>query len=102
MANIVTLTGGRDSGSANGSWIRGRNTCLALGAGNPPYTTDLTSIICISKAFHLLKTRLKANNPPNKQELKRAAVQAWQSITKEDTQLLVMSIGHQLQAVIDC
>ena len=45
MANIVTLTGGRDSGSANGSGIRGRNMCLAPGAGNPRNATDITQII---------------------------------------------------------
>ena len=39
MANIVTLSGGRDSGSANCSQIRGRNTCLTPGAGNPHYAT---------------------------------------------------------------
>ena len=42
MANSVTLTGGRDSGSADGSRIRGRNTCLAPGVGNPRYATDVT------------------------------------------------------------
>ncbi len=34
-------------------------------------------------AFHLLKTKLKAESPTNKQQLKSAAAQAWQSITKE-------------------
>ena len=43
MANIVMLTGGRDTGSANGSRIRGRNTCLAPGAGNPCYATATIS-----------------------------------------------------------
>ena len=42
MANSVTLTVGRESGSANGSRIRGRNTCLA---GNPCYTTAPTHIL---------------------------------------------------------
>uniref|UniRef100_A0A0E9U5B5 Uncharacterized protein n=1 Tax=Anguilla anguilla TaxID=7936 RepID=A0A0E9U5B5_ANGAN len=30
------------------------------------------------------------------------AIQAWHSITKEDTQNLVMSMVHRLQAVIVC
>ena len=44
---------------------------------------------------HILKGKLKATNHWNKQELKRAAVQAWHSITREDTQHLVMSMGHR-------
>ena len=43
MANIVALTGGRDSRSANGSGIRGRNMCLAPGAGNPRYATEYSA-----------------------------------------------------------
>ncbi|MBN3305184.1 TEP1 protein, partial [Amia calva] len=39
-------------------------------------------------SFHLLKAKLKAKQPKNKQELKTAAVQAWQSITREETQHL--------------
>ncbi len=35
-------------------------------------------------AFHLLKTKLKAERPTNKQQLKSDAVKAWQSITKEE------------------
>ncbi len=33
------------------------------------------------RAFHLLKTKLKAERPTNKQQLKSAAVKTWQSIT---------------------
>uniref|UniRef100_A0A0E9TYU1 Uncharacterized protein n=1 Tax=Anguilla anguilla TaxID=7936 RepID=A0A0E9TYU1_ANGAN len=31
-----------------------------------------------------------------------AAVQAWQRITREYTQHLVMSLGHRIKAVIAC
>jgi hypothetical protein len=50
----------------------------------------------------LQKAKLKAKCPKNKQELKTAAVKAWRSITREETQHLVMSMGYTLQAVIDC
>ncbi len=53
-------------------------------------------------AFHLLKTKLKGKYPKNKQELKTVAVEAWQSITRDETQHLVMSMRSRLQAVIDC
>ena len=59
----------------------------------PSQSPDL---IPIEHAFHLLKAkRLK-----NKQELKIAAVKAWQSITRKETQHLVMSMCSRLQAVI--
>ncbi len=35
--------------------------------------------------FHLLKTKLKGKMPQNKQELKTVAVEAWQSITRDET-----------------
>ena len=38
--------------------------------------------------FHLFKTKLKAERPANKLQLKTATVKAWQSITKEETQRL--------------
>ena len=50
----------------------------------------------------MLKTKLKGNCPKNKQELETAAVEAWQSFTRAQTQRLVMSVGSRLQAVIDC
>ena len=56
----------------------------------------------IEHAFHLLKTKLKGKCPKNKQELKTVAVEAWQSITGDETQRLVMSMRSRLQAVIDC
>ncbi len=43
----------------------------------------------IEHAFHLLKTKLKGKCPKNKQELKTVAVEAWQSITRGETQHLV-------------
>ncbi len=56
----------------------------------------------IEHAFHLLKTKLKAERPTNKQQLKSAAAKAWQGITKEETQSLVMSMSSRLKAVIAC
>ncbi len=56
----------------------------------------------IEHAVHLLKTKLKGKCPKNKQELKTVAVEAWQSITRDETQRLVMSMRSRLQTVIDC
>ena len=60
------------------------------------------SVNPIEHAFHLLKTKLKGTCPKNKQELKTVAVEAWQIITGDETQCLVMSMHSRLQAVIDC
>uniref|UniRef100_A0A8C6NVL2 Transposase Tc1-like domain-containing protein n=1 Tax=Nothobranchius furzeri TaxID=105023 RepID=A0A8C6NVL2_NOTFU len=64
----------------------------------PSQSPDLNPTEC---AFHLLKTKLKGKRPKNKQELKTVAVEAWQSITRDKTQRLVMSTCSTLQAVID-
>ena len=56
----------------------------------------------IAHAFHLLKTKLKGKCPKKKQELKTVAVEAWQSITRDETQCLVRSMCSRLQTVIDC
>lgn len=37
--------------------------------------------------------------PTNKQLLKTAALKAWQTITKEETQRLVMSTGSRIQSL---
>lgn len=37
--------------------------------------------------------------PTKEQHLKTAAVKAWQSLTMEETQCLVMSLGSRLKAV---
>ncbi|KAG2458785.1 TCB1 transposase, partial [Polypterus senegalus] len=63
----------------------------------PSQSPDLNPI---ELAFHLLKTKLRTERPTNKQQLKAAAVKAWQSIKKEETQHLVMSMSSRLQAVI--
>ncbi|KAG2457144.1 TCB1 transposase, partial [Polypterus senegalus] len=63
----------------------------------PSQSPDRNSI---EHAFHLLKTKLQIERPTNKQQLKAAAVKAWQSIKKEETQHLVMSMSSRLQAVI--
>ncbi len=65
----------------------------------PSQSPDLNPI---EHAFHLLKTKLKGKCPKNKQEMKTVAVEAWQSITMDETQRLVMSMRSRLQAVIDC
>ncbi|MCI4387611.1 hypothetical protein PGIGA_G00076200 [Pangasianodon gigas] len=66
----------------------------------PSQSPDLNPI---EHAFHLLKTRLKAERPTNKQQLKVAAVKARQSISREETQNLNFeNMGSRLQAVIDC
>lgn len=65
----------------------------------PSQSPDLNPI---EHAFHLLKRRLKSETPQNKQQLKMAAVKAWQSISKDDTKSLVMSMGRRLTAVIAC
>ncbi|KAG2465883.1 TCB1 transposase, partial [Polypterus senegalus] len=63
----------------------------------PSQSPDLN---LIEHAFHLLKTKLRRERPTNKQQLKAAAVKAWQSIKEEETQHLVMSMSSRLQAVI--
>ena len=66
----------------------------------PSQSPDLN---IIEHAFHLLKTRLKAERPTSKQQLKVAAVKAWQSISREETQNLSFeNMSCRLQAVIDC
>ncbi len=65
----------------------------------PNQSPDLNPI---EHVFHLLKTKLKGKCPKNKQELKTVAVEAWQSITRDETQRLVMSMRSRLQTVIDC
>ena len=62
----------------------------------PSQSPDLNPI---EHAFQLLKTKLKGKCPKNKQELKTVAGKAWQSITRDETQLLVMSMRSRLQAV---
>jgi len=56
----------------------------------------------IEHAFHFLKAKLKAERPTNKQQVKIAEVKAWQSITKQETQSLVMSMSSRPYAVIVC
>ncbi|TKS81341.1 Transposable element [Collichthys lucidus] len=65
----------------------------------PSQSPDLNPI---EHAFYLLKTKLKGKCPKNKQELKSYAVEAWQSITRDESQRLVMPMQSRLQAVIHC
>ncbi|MBN3276356.1 ZBED5 protein, partial [Polyodon spathula] len=44
--------------------------------------------------------KLKSEHPNNRQELKMAAAEAWQSISNDYTNSLVSSMGHRLHAVI--
>ena len=53
----------------------------------------------IEHAFYLLKTKLKGKCPKNKQELKTVAVEARQSIIRDETQRLVMSMRSRLQRI---
>lgn len=48
------------------------------------------------------QVKLKTKCHKKKQQLKLAAVKSWQSITREETQSLVMSVGSRHQTVIDC
>ena len=49
----------------------------------------------VEHALHLLKVK----HSKNKQEPKTAATQVWQSITRDESLGLVMSMGSRLQAV---
>ena len=60
----------------------------------PSQSPDLNPI---EHAFHLLKRNIEGKTPP---KLKEAAVKAWKSITKEECNSLVMSMGRRLDAVI--
>ena len=53
----------------------------------------------LNPAEHMFRS-LKPS--PKAEILKMAAVQAWQSITREDKQRLVISMGRRLQTVIEC
>ena len=66
------------------------------------WTSQSPDLNPIEHAFHLLKTKLKGKCPKNKQEPKTVAVGAWESITRDETQCLVMSIGSRIQTVTDC
>lgn len=57
----------------------------------PSQSLDLYSI---KHAFHMLKEKPKGTT--DKEELKVAAVEPWQSITREDTQHLVMFMNCRL------
>lgn len=56
----------------------------------------------IENAFQMLNVYLCIKCSKSKQELKIAAVMAWQSITNEETQCLVMTMDTRFQAVTDC
>ncbi len=73
---------------------------------------ERSGLLCNGQVNHLTWIRLsmhftcwnktEGKMPKNKQELKTVAVEAWQSITRDETQRLVMSMRSRLQAVIDC
>ncbi len=50
--------------------------------------------------FHQLKRRVKAETPQNKQHLELTALKAGESISKDESKSLVMSMCHRLTAVI--
>lgn len=49
---------------------------------------------------HILKTKLTAERFTNRHKLDSAAVMAWQSISEEETQIVLIIMGSRLQAVI--
>ncbi len=63
----------------------------------PSQSPDLNQI---EHEFHLLKRKVKAETPQNKQQMELAALKAGESISKDETKSLVMSTGHRLTAVI--
>lgn len=65
------------------------------------YTGWVNHLISVWSSMHStrLRQQFKAERPAIKL-LKTAAVNSWQSITKEKTQWLVMSMGCRLQAVL--
>lgn len=54
----------------------------------------------IEHAFYMLKKKMASEYPRNKEELKQAAVKAWQSISTDYTKTLVHSMQRRLNAVI--
>ncbi len=54
----------------------------------------------IEREFHQLKRRVKAETPQNKQQFELAAFKTGESISKDEIESLVMSMGHRLTAVI--
>ncbi len=86
----------KHTAKATKEFLKGKKWTVMQWPSQPP---DLNPI---EHAFQLLKTKLKGKCPKNKQELKTVAVEAWQSITRDETQRLVMSMHSRLQAVIDC
>lgn len=54
----------------------------------------------IEHAFYLLKRILKVETPRNKQQLKVTLVKAWNSISNEEHNSLVKSVGRRLGVVI--
>lgn len=65
----------------------------------PSRSPDLNPI---ERAFHLPRTKPKAERPADIRHLKTAAVNAWPSVTNEETQRPAMSVGSRLRAVIAC
>ncbi|CAJ0933399.1 unnamed protein product, partial [Ranitomeya imitator] len=71
--------------------------------GVKPHSKHLTEYFAFLYEFVKMgeeETKLLTERPTNKQQLKTTAVKAWQSIKKEGTQRLVMSMSSRLQAVI--
>ncbi len=90
----------KHTAKATKEFLKGKKwTVMQWPSPTPVPTPDLNPI---EHAFHLLKTKLKGKCPKNKQELKTVAVEAWQRITRDETQRLVMSMHSRLQTVIDC
>ncbi len=54
----------------------------------------------IEHEFHQLKRSVKAETPQNKQQLELAELKAGESISKDKTKSLGMSMGHRLTALM--
>ncbi len=74
---------------------------------------ERSGLLCNGQVNHLTWIRLsmhftcwrqnwRENAPRTSRNWRRFAVEAWQSITRDETQRLVMSMRSRLQAVIDC
>ncbi len=72
------------------------------GTGLLVFSDDVTEDRSSRMNSEVYRDILSAKIQSNAAKLKSAAVKAWQSITKEETQSLVMSMSSRLKAVIAC
>ncbi|CAJ0968448.1 unnamed protein product [Ranitomeya imitator] len=80
----------------NAAKLIGRRFILQMD-NDPKHKAKATLEFIKAKKWNILEWPKRSTN---KQQLKTIAVKAWQSIKKEETQRLVMSMNSRLQAVI--